>query len=212
HSGRTVLFVSHNMAAVEGLCTICLLLKEGVSMRVGHPAEVIKTYLSSHSVPSRACLHFPRTGHNSPDASCPQLITRVEVVSHDFGTGGPVPINSGLTVKVDFDSPHRPFRPVLGVVVKTIDGVALLGVDNRFIGGYSFPPMINGRISCILDRVPLAPGRYFLDIYLGDEFRSLQCLRDTIMFEVVPADIYGTGKLPPRSAGPIVWSAQWAIQ
>lgn len=43
--GRTVLFVSHNMAAVETLCTRVISLKNGKIFGSGHPKEMIEQYL-----------------------------------------------------------------------------------------------------------------------------------------------------------------------
>ncbi|WP_299549989.1 ABC transporter ATP-binding protein [Seonamhaeicola sp.] len=51
--GRTVLFVSHNMAAVESLCTRVLLLRNGKIFSEGTPTEAINTYLSSYSFSKR---------------------------------------------------------------------------------------------------------------------------------------------------------------
>lgn len=45
-SGRTVLFVSHNMAAIGALCTRGLLLEHGVVVRSGGAREVVSDYLS----------------------------------------------------------------------------------------------------------------------------------------------------------------------
>jgi lipopolysaccharide transport system ATP-binding protein len=47
--GRTVLFVSHNMAAVRALCTSCLLLRSGRVHASGNPGEVIAQYVSHDS-------------------------------------------------------------------------------------------------------------------------------------------------------------------
>jgi lipopolysaccharide transport system ATP-binding protein len=44
--GRTVLFVSHQMNAVQSLCRRCLLLKEGRLAAAGQPSEVIEQYLN----------------------------------------------------------------------------------------------------------------------------------------------------------------------
>jgi lipopolysaccharide transport system ATP-binding protein len=47
HSGRTVLFVSHNMTAIEDLCARSILLKQGRIERAGPTREVVAHYLSS---------------------------------------------------------------------------------------------------------------------------------------------------------------------
>lgn len=44
-SGRTVLFVSHNMGAVESLCTRCILLADGKAVASGQTSEVVQDYL-----------------------------------------------------------------------------------------------------------------------------------------------------------------------
>jgi lipopolysaccharide transport system ATP-binding protein len=51
--GRTVLFVSHNMGAVQDLCSRCMLLEQGEIRTIGKPASVISSYLNSSR---RACL------------------------------------------------------------------------------------------------------------------------------------------------------------
>jgi lipopolysaccharide transport system ATP-binding protein len=45
--GRTVLFVSHNMAAVKALCTNCLLLENGMVKMVGETEYVINRYMAN---------------------------------------------------------------------------------------------------------------------------------------------------------------------
>jgi lipopolysaccharide transport system ATP-binding protein len=44
--GRTVLFVSHNMAAIQKLCTKCILLQNGRFIMQGNTEDVINFYLS----------------------------------------------------------------------------------------------------------------------------------------------------------------------
>ncbi len=44
--GRTILFVSHNMASVQQLCTRAMLLKDGRIQREGQPAAIVGDYLS----------------------------------------------------------------------------------------------------------------------------------------------------------------------
>lgn len=48
--GRTVLFVSHNMESIRGLCTRAVLLDNGKIIKNGSPGEVINYYLDSAKV------------------------------------------------------------------------------------------------------------------------------------------------------------------
>lgn len=48
--GRTILFVSHNMAAVQNLCNRCLFIDKGKIKMIGETKKVIEKYLSTTSV------------------------------------------------------------------------------------------------------------------------------------------------------------------
>ncbi len=50
NGGRTVLFVSHNMQAVQNLCTRAILLKHGSVLHEGSTESVITSYLSTESL------------------------------------------------------------------------------------------------------------------------------------------------------------------
>jgi lipopolysaccharide transport system ATP-binding protein len=51
--GRTVLFVSHNMAVIQKLCTIGLVIKNGVLIFSGPVEECVNHYLSSNEIGER---------------------------------------------------------------------------------------------------------------------------------------------------------------
>jgi hypothetical protein len=53
---------------------------------------------------------------------------------------------------------------------------------------------------------------YLVDLYFGNESRDLDTIYDAITFEVVPADVFGSGKLPHKGAGPILWPASWDLR
>jgi lipopolysaccharide transport system ATP-binding protein len=45
--GRTVLFVSHNMAAIRQLCTKCILIEKGSLKEIGQTERIVKNYLGN---------------------------------------------------------------------------------------------------------------------------------------------------------------------
>ena len=78
----------------------------------------------------------------------------------------------------------------------------MFGVNNRFIPGFEFGKVQEpATISCHFDDLPLMPGTYLVDLYFGNESRDLDVVHEAIAFEVVPADIFGSGKLPPSGRG-----------
>ena len=53
-SGVTIIFISHNLRAVAGLCQKCILLEKGKVVKTGASDEVVKHYLDSHSVSNKS--------------------------------------------------------------------------------------------------------------------------------------------------------------
>jgi lipopolysaccharide transport system ATP-binding protein len=60
-TGRTILFVSHNMEAVQRLCTSAILLEDGKVGAQGTPAEVISSYLGAQAASGQVELEDERT-------------------------------------------------------------------------------------------------------------------------------------------------------
>ena len=56
--GRTILFVSHNMGAIQSICNRCILLSNGTVAYDGTPEEAIKRYLNSY-IQSEASMELP---------------------------------------------------------------------------------------------------------------------------------------------------------
>ena len=210
-SGRTVIFVSHNMASIESLCGSCLLLSGGRLVAKEDPREIIIRYMTSELVPNTGvCLLRTHRGRTGASTSI------MESVSLNSETPGPIsvlPIGSPLSVKVRFSAP-RPVRPILGVVFKTGAGMPVFAVSNRFTNeGQSDDPIRTGEISCNFDSLPLVPGTYVLSLYFGDfgdQTRDLDVITDAITLEVPPSDVFGTGMLPRPADGPVLWKASWS--
>lgn len=208
-SGRTVLFVSHNLTAVESLCSACLLLEQGRLAFSGETTEALRMYQQSALASVASCRDL--ASHAGRRANAPSLMRRVVLRSDSGEPTATFPMGSRLSVEVEFASPY-PFSPVLGLVVKTELGGPLFGIDNRVIGGFDFgDDARRGTITCTIGPLPLMPGDYSLDLYLGDRQRSLDQVNDAISFAVIAADVFGTGKLAPSHCGPIWQSADWSF-
>lgn len=208
--GRTVLFVSHNMTAVKALCTRVVLLAGG------------RVELDDNT--DAGIAHYMRRANDVGEASqdlceaagrgrghC-RMMTRVTLRDGEGRPASALGVGAPLTVAVEFDSGTQRFNPVLGVVVKDQYGGALFGNNNRTVAGYRFAtPTASGEISMRFPSVPLMPGRYTIDLYLGNDYHDLDVVADAIGFEVVAGDVFGSGRLPPTAAGPFVVPATWNL-
>ena len=118
-------------------------------------------------------------------------------------------MGTSLTVRVEYTS-SRPITPVLGLVVKNNYGMPLFGINNHLVRGFTFEsPSRAGEIACRLRDLPLMPDTYALDLYFGDGYQDHDVVHDAATFEVVAADVFGTGKLPGPECGSFYWPATW---
>ncbi len=210
-SGRTVLFVSHNTAALESLCERCILIHQGQVKADGDTGSILARYYEDDQdcVSGRRDLreHHGRTRNSKP------IMSQVTLSNGNRCPVSCIPTGSSLSIQVDFDVQGPATHPVLGVIVKTDLGAPLFGVNNRFIPGFEFGKVqAPARICCNLADLPLMPGAYLLDLFFGNESQDLDVVHEAIAFEVMPADIFGSGKLPPKFAGPILWPATWVLE
>jgi lipopolysaccharide transport system ATP-binding protein len=207
-SGRTILFVSHNIAAIEALCERCLLLSFGRLESEGPTEEILAEYVKSDVANPFGRLDL--TAH--PGRSGASTAIMSEVVLGD-GVDEPVSsirMGSHLSVRVSYDLEGRAIRPVLGLVFRTALGSAVFGVNNRFIYDKSVDNYSSyGNITCNINNIPLMPGIYSIDMFFGDYHHDLDIIHNAILFEVVESDVFGTGCIPPHMAGPVFWPATW---
>ena len=71
--------------------------------------------------------------------------------------------------------------------------------------------MSAGSITCHLRDLPLLQGSYSIDLFLSEEYQNNDVVYDAISFEVVEADVFGTGQVPPSNEGSIFWSAEFEM-
>jgi len=209
--GRTVLLVSHNMVAIESLCGRALLLDQGKLTGAGETSQLVQRYLVFQS--GAACDRQSLLSHPGRSPVSTAIMTQVTLFSNPEVRSSSIRMGSPLAVEVTFQSKAKPLAPVLGVVIMDKHGSPILGVNNRFISGYRFnKPESQGTISCHFENIPLMPGDYTVDLYFGDDHADLDVIHGAISFEVTPSDVFGTGRLPPASAGPIFWPASFSLR
>ena len=209
-SGRTVLFVSHNMATIERLCDRCLLFSQGRLVADGDPTDIVTQYHAAAAVDLTARRDL--TSHPGRTKGSVPVMTEVSLANESGEATACVRMQSALSVRVRLSGMSSPMRPILGVVVKTALGIPLFGVNNRFLASHDADePISEGTVTCHFASLPLMPGTYLLDLYCGDWHRDIDVVHEAVSFEIVPADVFGTGQIPPRAAGPVFWPATFQV-
>ncbi len=207
--GRTVLFVSHNIVAVEALCKSALFLDSGRLKMVGTPRDVLSEY--AKMITSSSALLADLRQHSGRSRELTPLMTHVSVLSNG-ADASVIHTGDSIAVIVTFKS-TTPIRPCCSVTIKTDGGTRIFHISDYFSNELStVTPTDSGTVTCYVSELPLLPGRYFIDLWLGDfSLIPFDRVVDACWFEVSPADLFGSGKLPSTAEGPVFLRGQWSL-
>jgi len=149
-SGRTVLFVSHNMEAVRSLCQRGVWLKEGRVHEDGKADEIVEAYFNSIS--------------NESSFSCANLdyglTIRKVVLRNDKGKeSSQFRPGDDLVVEISYDAQKRIEKPIIALGVLGINGSCF--TSNMLLDGHR-PDSLQGagKITCTFRSIPLLPQNY----------------------------------------------------
>jgi lipopolysaccharide transport system ATP-binding protein len=209
--GRTVLFVSHNMAAVETLCQRVMLLDQGSVRSVGEARTVIGDYLAAANRPTAGndgewdLSGLPRAPGHRP-------ILRHLTMSDQAGrTTSVLRCGDDLTLRMDYDNQGMKLKgPRFIIRVMDSLGRPLFLLQNNF---QQESPVETagplGSVTCRIKRLPLIPGRYKISLAASTPHLFLDLLNEAIDFTVEYGDFFGTGRMPNAAQGPFLLDCRW---
>ena len=207
-SGRTVLFVSHNMAAVQNLCTRAILFRRGRIEAAGPTAEVVSDYLRSDD--GESVTDSDLSACRAPGWL--EVIRAVEVLGPDGLPTRRMPAGSSLTIRLHYDSPVPLRLPRFGIFVETVLGERLFFLQTLLQHGSIEELPRRGAAEGLVPELPLAPGTYYLSVGCAMPQRRLDFLERAVAISVEPADFYGTGNLPLPDQGHVLVRASWRFE
>jgi lipopolysaccharide transport system ATP-binding protein len=180
NSGRTVLFVSHNMQTVAGLTERAILLQGGRMVAMGKSDEIIEQYLAEQG-PTNTVYQQTASGTH-PE------ITRVEL--HTSRSGQLQQFGKPMTIDVEIHAPEPVPNAAVSFQIMTSRHQPVLHVLNLD----SEVPMLRSagthRLRCLFPKLRLYPGTYYLNFYLGasEPRRVLEAPHQICPFEVAVLD------------------------
>lgn len=184
--GRTILFVSHSMPAIQRLCTRVLLVEQGRIKKDADPASVIAEYIGrgtigSYSAPARS---------NLPTIT--SATVRVE--------------NGSVVLSVEFRSPFPLTPPVLGFVMYDPVGTPVFGTNTRVDPpSEEMAPSSAGRIEAVIPGAYFRPHHYLFSLWLGDYYQDY-CMLDKALQVELRDD---TPRSHPQDSGSVCVPIRW---
>lgn len=203
--GRTVLFVSHNMTAMQTLCQRVMLLEKGRVVEDGDATTVIQRYLQSDARQGEMIFddETVRTGGRTA------RFTAIRLMDEEGRPVSSVPMGKGLIVEMQFMSERRLSSPNFSVRLHSplIGDIAAWRTQETH--GAMPPVHSGGTVSLHIDDLNLMPGMYYLTLSLSDGNEQLDFIDTAVGFEITPWPIYSTGKLPSARRSIIFTRCSW---
>ena len=108
---------------------------------------------------------------------------------------------------------RKPLNDVaISIDVDLADGTRLATLHSEF-NGERFPISAGpGAFSCAVAGLPLRPDTYLLNVAIGGQYTLYDFVERAMSFDIAPADVFGTGRLPQRNQGPLIAGYRWRLE
>ncbi len=208
-TGRTVLFVTHNMGSVQGLCERIIWLEKGRIEADGEPEQTVQNYLNS--VLALDEVNTILTPFSDLRIERVLLKNIFGEITNNFRVG------ESLFVEMHYSSDKPVEQPYFWLAIQSQHGYHFAA--NMLLDGFR-PRLIQGGgiITCRFKYLPLLPRRYTVHMGVRDKTGNVLLVKsgDVAVFNVVGnvSDIGFTGERASSDAwdvAPILVPYEWHL-
>lgn len=177
-SGKTVIFVSHNMQAVNNLCTRAIWLDKGAIVADGSAQSVIHHYLSAHK--KKIWKQEWNSLEHAPGNAYIKMLS-VELIPHLTDPIAPIDIRTAITIKFRFYNFQKNIRLAAGVHLFTLGDECIFDVSHH-------PELCDEGLvegECTIPGNFLNDGSYYFSlIFVKDTSEPLYYFEECLYFDV----------------------------
>jgi lipopolysaccharide transport system ATP-binding protein len=205
--GRTVLFVSHNMGAIQNLCPRAVLLKHGLKVDEGPSEQVIRDYLQGLATKKESVLSL-----SNPDRKNCGFFRLTEAFL-STGNGQPTEsIIAGENIAFNFRYESDRDLSELQFVFTVYDevGTPITNIHTGLKNNALRSPSRNGLILCSIPKNPFAVGHYRVAVAVNSFGQTLDHVPGVIQFDVINSIFFGTSNVPQRKYCAVYVEHEWS--
>ena len=212
-SGRTVLFVSHSLAALENLCRKGIVLQHGQLAFSGSASEAIKHYMGGpsehHPALASGGVDLIRAPGRSPRFR--PLLKRLELLNREGSAllQG-LQVGDALTAHVLFELYEPTSLFAVTLAFDNVFGQRVLVASSNYQPDRSQEEHCGERqYVCEIPNFTLIPGEYRIQATLSVGGGVVDRVEDAARLTVIGSDFYGTGRMPTE--GTCVLEQAWRL-
>ncbi len=212
-AGRTVIFVSHNMSAIENLCRQGIVIQAGGVMLSGEMKQAVDYYL--HSIAGLGRGHSSHivdlSNTAGRPAKCRPLLKRLELYTdQDSPLNGGLRMGAGLKAYIHFklEEPTSNFGACLAF--DSLFGQRVFTAHSVFQLHQPWGERVGEQVFiCEIPSLTLVPGEYKIKVALDIHNSEQDCVEDAARLAILESDYYGTGRVP--WSGTFVLKHRWQL-
>jgi lipopolysaccharide transport system ATP-binding protein len=207
HQGKTVLFVSHDMGAIQTLCSRAVLLKNGRVALQASTGEVVQAYLAAAQSNEASTV----SGHEHDG--------KIKIKSFEIRSGDRrfvTDLDSGgrFSFLIEYESEFAnrlPSFTYFHIFFKSSTGQSLFVLSSKFTQSSleGMPP--SGSVECEVEHWPLVPGAYTIDLVCKISEDTQHFIPNAMKILVVSGVYPSFSRLPSATAGPFLVENNWSI-
>lgn len=201
--GRTVLFVSHNMAAVGNLCNKGMFLDKGAVAYIGAAKEAIEQYLKKGA----------KSGEK--ELTNTTYVSRVSILNSSGNAADELGMGEDFSISIKAKGIRNTQGLHLGFFIRDEQEQKIAGFSTAMKAlnvEYGYDDEVDNYLFKI--KSPnLLPGKYAIDISVAYKRGGrLEYIEDAYVFNVLPKDVYGSGVLLSNYFGKIYLDAEVVVR
>lgn len=209
-SGRTVLFVSHDVNSVARLCRHGLVVRGGAVEFLGDVDEAIEHYLGTREVVTWG-------GDLSAVAREGDGTVRFSSASVQSADGGAVvadrPVEVALTLAAPAPVASQHVHVHVAISSATVGDLITLSTKFDPENGFRAETIEDGTaVVCRLEELPLKAGHYFLSLEIERLGQVYDRVVNQLEFTIHPSDFFGGGVLPSEHENPVLVRQTWRVE
>jgi lipopolysaccharide transport system ATP-binding protein len=204
--GRTVLFVSHDMAAIKSLCYKSIVLNNGRILFEGEVSKAIDKYLQSGIENSNDNTKVEFTSQNST------FIREISLKNHLNNSTKFIEMGQDLIIDLILFCSENKDDLKISVLIVSSSGEKITAIRSHESTSQRFQS--NNPITKINIRIKelnLMPKDYYLTFALAVNGNTIETKNEVIKFSVFENDVFNTGKIPK---GNFInyYMSEWSIE
>lgn len=204
--GRTVLFVSHNMGAIQQLCDKGILLDKGqIHGGITNIGDAVSCYLENKK---NVGLLIERTDRKGDSRV---IINKISIFQTNSNNYEAITSGQAISIQLHYENKTGHRLNDIEVVAGIYDssGRVISFFENKVVNTILNAECPRGIWECSIKRNILIPGNYYINYHIRDQFGLMDWVQNAVTFQVYEGDFFSTGRSTYTQLGGVFVEQLW---